>query len=271
MTHNQSPFPGMDPYLEGNDLWQEFHDTLAHEIRRQLQTVLSSKYVALLKKWYTTVTPDVIGLLAPPERSFYPDVHVTKTGHTGSDVRLTTQAAVAQKPVLVLTSPLPGELPLLAIEIQDVAQRRLVTMIEILSPVNKIGQGFQEYFQKRLNTLQTQTHLLEIDLLRAGQRLPLLGGPLPAAPYFIFLSRFTHRPQTEVWPVGLREQLPVVPVPLLPPDPDVSLDLQAAIDHCFELVGYQRLLDYTAPPPPPAFSKEDASWLQAQIGLYSIP
>lgn len=84
---------------------------------------------------------------------------------------------------------------------------------------------------------------LEIDLLRAGTRIQLAGEP-PPAPYYVYLSRWQHRPWTEIWPISLREPLPTVPVPLLPPDPDVPLDLQAAVKACFDLVGYERLLDY---------------------------
>ncbi|MBI3328515.1 MAG: DUF4058 family protein [Nitrospinae bacterium] len=51
----------------------------------------------------------------------------------------------------------------------------------------------------------------------------------------------------------------MVPVPLAPPESDVPLDLQAAVQACCELVGYERLLDYAAPPPPPGLSADDAS------------
>jgi hypothetical protein len=88
---------------------------------------------------------------------------------------------------------------------------------------------------------------------------------LPPAPYYIYLSRFQRRPITEVWPVQLHERLPLVPIPPLPPDPDVILDLQAAVDACFELVGYENLLDYTQPPPPP-LGPDEAAWVQAQLG-----
>jgi hypothetical protein len=162
-------------------------------------------------------------------------------------------------------NPLPVEVPLLGIEIRDVAERRLVTVIEILSPVNKHGGGFQEYLEKRTALLRTQTHLLEIDLLRGGQRIPLTGGELPLASYYVFLSRFTRRPVSEVWPMGLREPLPTVPVPLLPPDPDVPLQLQAAVEACFELVGYERLLDYTQPPPPPPLDADDLTWVRDRV------
>jgi hypothetical protein len=108
------------------------------------------------------------------------------------------------------------------------------------------------------------THLLELDLLRQGSRL-LFEEPLPPAQYYVYLSRAQSRPLTQVWAVGLRGRLPTVPVPLLSPDPDVSLDIQAAVKACFDLVGYERLLDYSAPPPPPELDAEDAAWLEETL------
>ncbi|HEX6387303.1 MAG TPA: DUF4058 family protein, partial [Anaerolineae bacterium] len=128
----------------------------------------------------------------------------------------------------------------------------------------KRGDGAREYVKRRNDLLKTRTHLLEIDLIRRGGRIPL-EGELPPAPYYAFLSRFTRRPVTEVWAVSLREPLPIVPVPLLPPDEDVPLDLQAAVDACFELVGYERLLNYREAPPPPPFSETDAAWIAERI------
>ena len=252
---DRSPFPGMDPYLEG-EMWPEFHDTLAHQIRSQLMPHLQPKYVALLSKRYVIDHSDLGIVDAPAKRIIYPDAHVIQLKESAVSYEAVTV------PTVELISPLPEEVPILTVEIRDVAERRLVTVIEILSPVNKHGRGFQEYVEKRTALLQTSTHLLEIDLLRTGERIPLIGGDLPPAPYYVFLSRFTRRPLTEVWPVSLRERLPVVPVPLLPPDPDVPLVLQAALDACFDLVGYQRLLDYTQPPPPP-LSTEDLTWVRS--------
>lgn len=252
-----SPFPGMDPYLEG-EMWQEFHATLANAIRAQLMAVLPAKYVALLAKRYVMQGADlgIVGLDAP--RVIYPDVHVVQAQepdllHEGSG------ASVAE-PAVELASPVMEEVPQLSVEIRDLAQRRLVTLIEILSPANKCGDGAQEYNQRRLEILRTQTHLLEIDLLRQGERLALQG-KLPPASYYVFLSRTNRRPRTEVWPVALAHRLPTVPVPLLRPDPDVPLDLQAAVKGCFDLVGYERLLDYAAAPPPPPLSEPEKLWL----------
>ena len=254
-----SPFPGMDPYLEG-EMWQEFHDRLANQISTQLMSVLAPKYVALLAKRYVLDRP-LLGIFDfPAERVFYPDVHVVApAGMQPAAVHGGAAVAVAE-PVVELPSPVSEEVPLLGVEIRDVAQRRLVTLIEILSPVNKRGEGAREYAERRMELLQTQTHLLEFDLLRRGRRIQLLGEP-PPAPYYVYLSRVSRRPLTQIWPISLREPLPAVPVPLLHPDPDVPLDLQAAVSACFDLVGYERLLDYSGPPPPPELDEQDAAWV----------
>jgi hypothetical protein len=263
----------MDPYLEG-DLWQEFHERLAAAISAQLMRVLPRTYVALLAKRYVLERPDISVASIPGEhaaRIIYPDVHVATAQGVAPTLRPalappvegTTTLALAE-PAIELPSALPEQVPQLSVEVRDVAQRRLVTVIEILSPANKEGDGAQEYDARRTSLLETSTHLLEIDLLRRGSRIRLVGTP-PAAPYYVFLSRMERRPLTAVWPVQLRQRLPVVPTPLLAPDSDVPLDLQAAVDDCFALVGYERLLNYGAPPPPPPLPPDDEVWLRSMI------
>jgi hypothetical protein len=258
-----SPFPGMDPYLEG-EMWQEFHATLINAIRTQLMHQLRPKYVALLAKRYV-FGHSAFGIVDMPaeQRTIYPDVHVVAP-HEAAAHQSGPSTVVLAEPSIELASPVPEEIPLLSVEIRDVAQRRLVTIIELLSPVNKRGAGAREYAERRGELLRTSTHLLEIDLLRQGSRIELLGTP-PVAPYYVYLSRSERRPYTQVWAVALRQALPVVPVPLLPPDPDVALDVQAALEACFDLVGYEQLLDYSAPLPPPELSAEDAAWVAARL------
>jgi len=249
----------MDPYLEG-EMFQEFHETLANAIRTQLIPLLKPKYVALLAKRYAVDRPALGIFSLPLDRTPYPDVHiVAPPGTRPAPVLAGADVAVAE-PATELPSVLPEEVPQLSVEIRDVAQRRLVTIIEILSPVNKRGEGVRDYAERRMELMRTRTHLLEIDLLRQGVRIQLLGEP-PPAHYYVYLSRWQRRPFTQIWPIALREPLPTVPVPLLPPDPDVPLNLQAAVKACFDLVGYERLLDYSGPPPLPELSEEDAAWV----------
>jgi hypothetical protein len=249
----------MDPYLEG-EMWQEFHETLAGAIRAQLMRVLPRTYVALLAKRYVVDRSGLSIVNLPVERVVYPDVHVATTSVHESSAASGGIAVATAEPAVELPSPLPENVPLLSVEVRDVAQRRLVTVVEILSPVNKQGDGAREYAERRTSILETRTHLLELDLLRRGTRIALRGEP-PPAPYYVYLSRAERRPMTAIWPISLQERLPTVPVPLLPPDADVPLDLQAAIEDCFNLVGYERLLDYASPPPPPPLTREDAQWL----------
>ena len=144
-----------------------------------------------------------------------------------------------------------------------------MTVIEILSRANKIGAGARQYVEKREDLLATEVHLLEIDLLRAGSRIPMRGLD-SSADYYVYLNRATRRWRTSVWAMSLPERLPIVPVPLLEPDLDVRLDLQTALNTSFELVGYDRLIDYAATPPAPSLSDAGLRWvddLLTSVGL----
>jgi hypothetical protein len=58
---------------------------------------------------------------------------------------------------------------------------RVVTVLELLSPSNKTpGEGgLDSYLEKRAEILASRCHLVELDLLRGGERLPM-AGPLPS-------------------------------------------------------------------------------------------
>lgn len=186
-----SPFPGMDPYLEGS-LWSSVQTQLSAEIARQLAPKLRPQYLAL-------------------------------------------------------TADMQSAVPHVTVEVRDAANRQLVTAIEVLSPTDKRGDGYDEYLAKRRRILLSTAHLLEIDLLRSGKRLPMQT-PLPDAAYFVFLSRAEQRPLTDVWPIQLRERLPGVPVPLLPGDGEVELDLRTALTNVYDLLSYDLAVDYTQLP-----------------------
>lgn len=137
------------------------------------------------------------------------------------------------------------------VEVRRAADDRLVTAIEILSPVNKREPGLSDYRRKRSRLHQAGVHLLELDLIRRGTRPLPVALPTPV-PYLVALTRGQAR-HVELWPLQLKDPLPLVPVPLLDPDPDVPLDLSAALATIYDEAAYDLSIDYTAVPPPPAF------------------
>jgi hypothetical protein len=248
-----SPFPGMDPYLEASEIWVDFHNRLAEVISAELNKSLGRRYIARLSPRVVCEIVDT-GIL----KTIRPDVALYKQPNEQGEVQTATA---------VLTAPVESRVAieepvrLHSVEILEVGTMRLVTAIEILSPANKrVGsKSRDEYLEKRQELLRSPVHLMEIDLLRGGERMPL-ETPVPKAAHYIVLSRTQRRPIVEVWPVQLWEKLPTIPVPLLPPDPDVPLDLNAVVASVYERGAYDRIIDYRQPPPPP-LTDEEAQWI----------
>ncbi|MGH7224123.1 MAG: DUF4058 family protein, partial [Gemmataceae bacterium] len=152
------------------------------------------------------------------------------------------------------------------VEIRDRRDRQLVTVLELLSPSNKRqGPDREQYLAKRRQFLAGNVHLVEIDLLRGGPRMPV--EDLPDCDYCIMVSRVEKRPDVGIWPVRLRERLPVIPIPLRAPDADARLDLQEALHHLYDAAGYEDYI-YTGASQPP-LHPDDAAW--ARQFLPSIP
>jgi hypothetical protein len=249
----------MDPYLEAAELWEDVHANLATEIRAQLQPQLVPRYVAVLTP-YVTYEDIAIG-----ETSIVkPDVAVIQRPDAFSSPGVVALPA----PILGVTAAAEPEIPAKAqrLEIRTVGSEALVTVIELLSPSNKRPgtESFESYQRKRRDLLRSDVHLLEIDLLRRGVRWPI-ETPLPNAPYFVFLSRAGRRPTVEIWPLTMQQPLPLIPVPLRPPDPDVTIDLAAALARVYELGAYIFRIDYHKDPPSPLFSETDAAWIDEQL------
>jgi hypothetical protein len=243
----------MDPYLEG-DNWTSFHTHFATEIARQLTPKLRPKYVALPEKRFDVVDESTLAI-----ESIYPDVGVASVTSPPPE----TIGEVAATAPYILQTVMEERAPHTWVEIRDAADRRLVTTIEILSPWNKRASGREEYLEKRRQLLRSSSHLVEIDLLRKGQRLPMKD-PLPPGSYFIFVSRAEQRPMVQVWPIALDHPLPRIPVPLLAGDADVALDLQSACQNVYDLCGFDLVLDYTKAPTV-HFQGAQAAWAAERL------
>ena len=136
-------------------------------------------------------------------------------------------------------------------------------MIEILSRSNKSGLGRGQYLQKRRELLDQPVHLVEVDLLLGGKRLPM-GGRLPAGEYYAFVSRAEKRESSDVYAWSIRRPMPAIPIPLSPPDPDPSLDLSAVVNRAYEQGRHHRLIHYADPLDLP-LTAEDQNWLRTKL------
>jgi hypothetical protein len=250
-----SPFPGMDPYIETPALWSDFHNNLASELQAQLNRSIQPRYFARLTPYVTYEVVEVGQVYG-----VRPDVGVWQLQPFARE----TSSNVVTIPPAPVESQIALEIPLRlhSVEIRATASQQRVTVIEILSPVNKrpSHEAYLAYQHKRRDILRSMVHLLEIDLLRGGERPPLQR-PVPIAPYYVVLSRSDRRPHMAVWPIQLMDRLPMVPVPLLEPDPDAPLDLGAAVANVYERGAYAAQIDYRETPPAPALSADEADWL----------
>ncbi len=241
----------MDPYLEG-ELWPDVHHSLATKIRNMLAPRLRPKYVARIELYTVKdeYPEEEVGIM-------YPDVEVFRTRQAPETApkRASREATPAN---LTLTEPMPVTVRIPSIEIRTVSGLELVTAIEILSPVNKGKSGFEAYQRKRKALKEAEVHLLEIDLLRRGKRIFQHPG-LPESDYLICLTR-AGQAQTDVWTIDVRDRLPILPIPLLEPDPDLTVSLGKALREIYDEAFYNSTIDYSLPPPPPVLAEEKAEW-----------
>ncbi len=265
-----SPFPGMDPYLEGY-LWPDVHHRLATQISDQLMPLVRPRYVARLEiQMVTDDAPELeIGIM-------YPDVEVVRPRRGRSEqpslsnrTETRTAGTTMMTPTSLSVPLLEVEIRLATIEIRDTAENRLVSSIEILSPVNKREPGLSKYRDKQRRLREAHVHILDIDLLRRGQR-PLAHPRIPAQAYRVTLSR-AGEPVADIWTMRLQDPLPVVPVPLRAPDADVPLDLAMALNTIYDRAAYDLSLDYHESPPPPMLSDDELAWVKERIDAFTMP
>jgi hypothetical protein len=244
----------MDPYLEQEVVWHDFHEKFFPAAAAYLSAQVLPRYIVLIDEnvYLHDLTTEEARLVDRPDLSMAP------LSGSGSQ-----SAAVG-----VLEAPAQVLIPAQDVEhesflgIRDRLSRELVTVVELLSPTNKRPSEHREqYFAKRSSLLKSPVHLVEIDLLRGGSPMPAWNRP--DCDYSIFVSRRERRPQADFWPVALRTPLPTVPVPLRAGDADAKLDLRAILNRVYDESGYQFYLYGREPDPP--LTGDDAAWARTLI------
>jgi hypothetical protein len=262
----KSPFPGMDPFIEASGLWEDFHAALIADIKNALSLSVPERYVVRFGERSYVVLVDTEG--RQRHHPFLPDVRINApnrpTLRAGSGMAVAEPAA--ESGPLLMTPFIEQQFREAFVDVYDTdPEFRLVTSIEVLSPSNKRrgSTGWELYLRKRQSLLLGSVHLVEIDFLRGGERMPM-AEPWPDSPYTVLAYRTGVVPQCRVWRVGFRQPVPAVEIPLASPDPDVALAIQPMIDTIYARSRYYRNIDYSRPPTPP-LSPEDATWLEQQL------
>lgn len=245
-----SPFPGMNPWLEQDDVWQDFHQALIPVLREMLAELVRPKYLVKIDEHlYLHELPE-------GERALLGRGDVSVAGPRRAEGDAGQSASIA--------APAYGRLPVVAdverqsyLEIRDRKSRDLVTVIEVLSPTNKRAGADRELFlAKRRQLMQSPAHYVELDLLRGGPRMPV--DELPKCDYYALVSSSQDRPRVGIWPILLRNPLPTVPIPLRDPDPPVHVDLQEALHRVYDAAGYEDYIYGSRPQPP--LGEADDEW-----------
>lgn len=263
-----SPFPGMNPYLENPELWPEVHSRLIVAIADAIApALLPNYYVAIEKRIYLTAPVDnvLVGI---------PDVSVVSQGERTAQEsdRNATSTATLSKPdePQTVTVPLAEEVQERYLEIRDTKTRMVVTTIELLSPKNKrLGEGREAYLRKRQRILTSDTHLVEIDLLRGGKPMPMQG-VTQLKDYRILISRSDVRPQAQLYTFNLQDAIPKIELPLKAGENSPIVELKPILDGVYDRGGYRFRIDY-GQQTIPTLSMDKVAWvntLLAERGLH---
>jgi hypothetical protein len=246
----------MDPYIEAYGDWLDFHGALMTYCRDLLNDTLPEGYAASLDTRLKLVhaEEDVVEGRMRPDLGVHRDPRASVTPARGGG------GGVATLEPRTLTLPVDyDEVRESAVQIVRYPERRLVTHIELLSPTNKRNPGRGEYLAKRVALIhQQKVNMVEVDLLLGGERLETVE-PLPDGDYYAFVSRPQRLPQVDVYAWSVRRPLPEIPIPLLPSDADVSIDLALLVNQVYDRGRYRHLLAYDRPSPK-ALAAPDGVW-----------
>ena len=238
------PFPGMNPYLENPVFWSEVHHRLITAIADTIEQNIPPQYrVAIEQRTYLSDDSNV---------SVFSQQKLPQQSSSTATQRETSEG-------ITVMIPLPEHITENYLEIREVSTGFVVTSIEILSPKNKRpGEGRKAYELKRKQVLASLSHLVEIDLLRTGKPMSILG-EIPVTNYQIIVSRSETRPQAKLYGFSIRETIPIFPLPLQSEDIEPIVDLQSLLHGIYNRARYYLAIDYNKEPVLPLKS-EDVVW-----------
>lgn len=256
-----SPFPGMDPFLENSEFWSEVHHRLITAIAIAIAPSVRPKYqVAIEKRTYLSSDEDGV-LVGIPDATVFSRQSSFRSTQFQSEIDLgrTSLTFVNRSNPTPVKVPLPEQVRESYLEIREGGTGRVITVVELLSPKNKRpGEGRIAYERKRQRVLVRSTNLVEIDLLRGGEAMPILGD-VPSTDYCILSSRSERRPNADLYAFSLREPIPALALPLQVGDVEPMVELQQLFSEVYDQAGFDLRVDY-AQPTAPLLPEADAGW-----------
>lgn len=265
------PFPSMDPWLESFELWPDVHKSLIISIRDALAPMLRPSYFVQVESRKIELTGQDLDELYRDDRSVRTDDLPGSMPNPGGPL---TEPMVSV-PYRMVVQLVKDEIEECFLTIQKLPKRKSVTVIEVLSPTTKAtNDARRDYLAKRRDLMRSSVNLVEIDLLRAGQRMSL-GRVLPRTDYRVVVSRPRPRKVAEVFGFNYRDAIPTISIPLSPGESEPPLDLNDILHALYERAGYELSIDYCQPPHSP-LRKEDRAWAgsilaQASVALPTSP
>jgi len=236
----------MNPYLEA--IWHDFHERFLPAAAAYLVPQVRPRYIVFIDEsvYLHEIPQEELRLIGRPDLSVVRGEEVTTRAGAAGVLEAPAQVLLPEQDVESLSY----------LNVLDRDSREVITVVELLSPTNKRpGEHRAQYLARRSAVRQSEAHLVEIDLLRGGRPMPAEGRP--GCTYSVLVSRADRRPRADFWPFGLRDPLPIVPVPLRPGDANARLDLRAILDRVYDESGYEDFI-YRHEPDPPLTGDDDA-------------
>jgi len=251
----------MDPYLERH--WPDVHHRLTTHSSEWLNERLGRDLIATTEERVVIEDQQTDGEAIRRVRDRRPDIRISASTSEDSDP---DAGGVAIESPYQLVRVAGDPIKQSYIKIQDL-DGKLITVIEYLSPTNKIGREMESYRTKREELFSAGVHLVEIDLVRAGSWEKLLEPylcPNGARSEYRAIVRVADRSDHvagHVFPFGLREPIPEIPIPLRPKDTVLKLPVQELLTRVYDRGRYSQRLDYTLSALPPLATK-DRGWAE---------
>jgi hypothetical protein len=248
----------MDPYLEQPRLWPDVHNGLIADLRNALGPALRPKYFVRLEERTYIASPEGLAFVGRP------DLTVERRGGKAGRPAAGDAAAPHASGTVLVDVPVPDTVRETWLEVHAAATGKVVTVLELLSPTNKAaGAGRALYEEKRSSVLGTRTSLVEVDLVRSGEPMPVIG-QAPRTHYRILVARGARRPRADLHAFSVRDPIPRFRLPLLAGDDEPEVDIGAVLQALYDKASYDLSLDYRADAVPP-LEGDDAAWAEALL------